>query len=92
MEYILNKSITRTTEHSKINDIHLDLDIPSINGFKNFKVSGVDYKEYDSNSFESRIGLSFNKSHNLDIEVIKDKIVSNPILLRVCSIHSKPCN
>lgn len=72
MEYILNKSITRTTEHSKINDIHLDLDIPSINGFKNFKVSGVDYKEYDSNSFESRIGLSFDKSHNLDIEVIKD--------------------
>ena len=31
MEYILNKSTIRTTEHAKINDIHLDLDIPSIN-------------------------------------------------------------
>lgn len=72
MEYILNKSTIRTTEHAKINDIHLDLDIPSINKFSNFKVDGVEYKEYDSNNFESRIGLSLPKSHNLDIDVTKD--------------------
>ena len=76
MEYILNKSMTRTTEHAKINDIHLNLDIPEIKEFKKFEVNGIDYKEYDSCSFESKIGLTFEKSHNLDIEVTKDSDVS----------------
>ena len=76
MEYILNESKTRTTEHAKINNIHLDLDIPKVNKFSNFNVSGIDYKEYDSNKFESRIGLVFDKSHNLDIDVTKDSDIS----------------
>lgn len=76
MEYILNKSTTRTTEHAKINDLHLDLDIPKITSFANFNVSGIDYKEYDTNKFESRIGLVFDKSHNLDIDVTKDSDIS----------------
>ena len=76
MEYILNESKTRTTEHAKINNIHLDLDIPKVNKFSNFNVSGIDYKEYDTNKFESRIGLVFDKSHNLDIDVTKDSDIS----------------
>nr|MBP3258405.1 SufD family Fe-S cluster assembly protein [Bacilli bacterium] len=76
MEYILNKSKVRTTEHAKINDLHLDLDIPKITNFSNFNVSGIDYKEYDSNEFESRIGLILPKSHNLDIDVTKDGDIS----------------
>ncbi len=76
MEYILNKSTTRTTEHARINDIHLDLDIPKITSFSNFNVSGIDYKEYDDNKFESRICLILPKSHNLDIDVTKDSDIS----------------
>ena len=76
MEYILNESKTRTTEHAKINNIHLDLDIPKINKFSNFNVSGTSYKEYDSTNFESKIGLVFDKSHNLDIDVTENSDIS----------------
>ncbi|MBR1377458.1 MAG: SufD family Fe-S cluster assembly protein [Bacilli bacterium] len=72
-KYILNETPVRTSNNYKINDITLELDIPTINSFDNYKVEGIEYKEYDTNSFTSKIGLSFTKSHNLDIDVLESK-------------------
>lgn len=72
MKYILNSTPVRTSNHYGINDISLDLDIKEYKKFSNFKVDGVNYQEYDKDDFSSKIGLSFNKCHYLDIKVEKD--------------------
>ena len=69
MKYILNETPVRTTEHAKINNIQLELDFPTITKFGTYKVEGVSYREYDNDNFVSNIGLKFDKSHNLDIDV-----------------------
>ena len=69
MKYILNETPVRTTEHAKINNIKLDLDFPKITEFSSYKIKGSSYNEYDSNSFDSSLGLKFDKAHNLDIDV-----------------------
>ena len=74
MKYILNETPVRTTEHAKINNIVLDLDIPKIDKFSSYKVKGISYNEYDLNSFESNIGFKFDKSHNLDIDVDSNEV------------------
>ena len=74
MKYILNETPVRTTEHAKINNIELELDIPKIDKFSSYKVNGISYKEYDKDNFVSDIGFKFDKSHNLDIDVDSDEV------------------
>ena len=74
MKYILNETPVRTTEHAKINNIVLDLDIPKIDKFSSYKVKGISYNEYDKDNFISGIGFKFDKSHNLDIDVDSNEV------------------
>ena len=75
MEYRLNSTPVRTSNNYGINDILLDLDMKEYKEFSKFKIDGIDYKEYDRDMFTSRIGLSFNRCHRLDIKVEKDSNV-----------------
>ena len=40
MIYRLNKLPIKTTNNFKINDLEIDLDIPNIDSFKDFKIDG----------------------------------------------------
>ena len=61
MKYILNETPVRTSNNYKINNIEVEMDIPSIKSFSKYSVDGISYKETDDKNFESRIGLSFEK-------------------------------
>lgn len=80
MKYIINKSPINTTNNFNINDLKIDLDLPNNLEFHDFKINKLDEFIYDTrimNSFNSKIGLKFNKTYNLNIAIpnnIKDTI------------------
>ena len=76
MKYILNETPVRTSNNYKINNIEVEMDIPSIKSFSKYSVDGISYKETDDKNFESRIGLSFEKYHKLDIDITNEKNIN----------------
>ena len=75
MKYILNKTSVRTSNNYLINDLELEYEMPNIKNFGNYSIDTNNYKEYDDNYFESKIGFSFNKCHKLDIDIDKDTTI-----------------
>lgn len=85
MKYILNKldDNIRTTNNFKINDISIDLDLPTTYDFHDFNISNEEIiikKEIVSNTLFSRIGLSFNKYLNVDIIIPKYKKLNDVLI------------
>lgn len=85
MKYILNKldDNIRTTNNFKINDISIDLDLPTTYDFHDFNISNEEIiikKEIVSNALSSRIGLSFNKYLNVDIIIPKYKKLNDVLI------------
>ncbi len=72
MKYILNEIPIKTTNNFNINDLKIDLNLPTNLEFKKYK-SNIDIKYNIINNFESKIGLKFDKSLSIDIN-IKGKI------------------
>lgn len=72
MKYILNESKKRTTNSYKINNIELDLDIPVIDNFDDYKFSNVKLKKDVLSNFNSKINLKHNKSDKITIDITKD--------------------
>ena len=57
-KYILNKTPLRTTNGFKINELEIDLDIPEISKFGEYKFSeNINSKQEVKDNFISRIGL-----------------------------------
>ena len=86
MEYILNKSTTRTSNNYGINDIKLDLEIPIIKPFQNVTIIGEDTNKTDiktsgeiKGSFETRIGLKTNQNYQIEIVIPKNTFIKEPI-------------
>ena len=80
MKYILNKTPIRTSNNFRINDIKLDLDMPSKSKFKEFKTNkdiSINY-EY-SKSIKSNLGLELNNACIASINI--DKSYDSPLIL-----------
>ena len=80
MKCILNEIPIKTTNNFNINDLKIDLDIPNNLEFKEFKTKNIDIKYNIINSFNSKVGLNFDKALDITID-IKDKIEENIELL-----------
>ena len=84
MKYILNKLQDKTTNNFKINDIELDLEIPSINEFINYEVSNNNLlikQEVKTNNLNTKIGLEFPKYLELTITVPKYTKIKEPVFI-----------
>ena len=88
MEYILNKTTTRTSNNYGINDIKLDLEIPMIKTFQNVSIMGEEVEKIDIKSsedikppFKTRIGLETNQNYELNIVVPKNVFLKQPIYI-----------
>lgn len=80
MEYILNKTPIRTTSGFRINDIRLDLDIPSIKEFKDIDIKNIEYKSNrNGNKIDTGIGISYDKSYEVNIDI--DKVYEDNIYI-----------
>ena len=78
MKYILNESPIVTTNGFQINNIKLDLDIPTNYNFHNFEIKNIsNVVVEEKNSFTSDIGLSHDKF--LKVNINKDNYHSNKI-------------
>ncbi|MDO4996915.1 MAG: hypothetical protein Q4E69_07020, partial [Bacilli bacterium] len=77
MKYTLNKldDNVRTTNNFKVNDLVVDLDLPDTYNFHDFK-SNINLKSsIIDKDITSRIGLTFNKYLNIDIDVLNEDIL-----------------
>ena len=75
MKYTLNKldSNVHTTNNFKINDITVDLDLPDTYSFHDFKSNYPIESTVIDKEITSRIGLTFNKYLNIDINIDSSK-------------------
>lgn len=74
MKYILNETPIRTTNGFNINNIELNLDIPTKCMFHDYNISSLDNLNISSsynNNFESLIGLKHNSYKNTTINLDK---------------------
>ena len=79
-KYILNKTPLRTTNGFKINDLEIELDIPEVGKFVEYRFSeNLNAKQEVKDNFTSRIGLEHNKYLNVDIVI--DKEYENNIII-----------
>ena len=86
MEYVLNKTTTRTSNNYGINDIKLDLEVPVIKSFQNVTIKGEDVDKIKlktsdeiNGPFKTRIGLETNQNYQIDMIVPENVIIKNPI-------------
>ncbi len=79
MKYILNETPLRTTNNYGINNLEIDLDIPVLDGFREYSFSKeLNIKQEIKDNFKSRIGLKHDKYLNVDIDIkesIKEPVV-----------------
>ena len=80
MKYILNEIPIKTTNNFNINNLKIELNLPNNLEFKEFKTKNIELKYNIINSFNSKVGLNFNKALDITID-IKDKIDENIELL-----------
>ena len=87
MKYNLNKIPVKTTNNFKINDVELDIDVPTKYDFKEFEINSnylndfkivIDTKEKEINS---KIGLTFKKYLDIEILIYKYTSIPEPIIL-----------
>ena len=77
MKYTLNKldENVRTTNNFKINDITVELDLPDTYSFHDFKSNITINSKVVEEDITSRIGLTFNKYLNIDLDVSEEDII-----------------
>ena len=81
MEYILNKSLVKTTNNFKINDFIIDLDIKE-SDFNDYLINTnqININTSIKNNFNSKIGLKTNKYKNIDVNI--NKSINKPIIIK----------
>ncbi len=89
--YILNKTPVRTANNFGINDIKLDIDLPTVKEFTNVMIMSEDIDKVElsdmnmgmvlSNKINSKIGLDINKNYTLTMVVPENVKIDNPILI-----------
>lgn len=90
MKYNLNKLDIKTTNNFKINDLELELKLPSKFSYNKYNIKNdlIIVKEKIVNKkISSRIGLEFDKYLEVNITVPKDVIVEDTIIIN-CSIDN----
>ena len=85
VKYLLNKLPVKTTNNFKINELEIDLELPTKYEFNNFDIKNGDGLEITQNIVEdnlsSKIGLSFSKYLEVNINVPKNYINDKCVLL-----------
>lgn len=86
MKYRLNKLPVKTTNNFNINDILVDLDIPVFSMKSRFDISGkTDLLKIEEKllkeKYSTRIGLELNNYYQIKIDVEKDVIIDEPIII-----------
>lgn len=82
----LNKIEPRTTNNFKINDIDLDINIPSIDNFKAYNIISDEYDKLKVNintidkELTNKIGLVYDKYTEVNIIVPKDIKLNEPVI------------
>ena len=80
MKYILNKIPVKTSNSFNVNDLKIDLNLPTNLEFNKFitkNTNNIKIEYSYINNFESKVGLSFDKALNINITI--DKKIDNPI-------------
>ena len=84
----LNDTPLRTSNNYGINDITLDIEIPTIKSFQNFTIQTYEPEENleinylcENNVINSKIGLEMNSNNEISLVVPKNKICKTPIIL-----------
>lgn len=86
MKYRLNKLPVKTTNGFKINDVELDLELPSFKNSHDFDIKGdtsqikID-KKVINESLNSKIGLELDGYQDIEITIPKGVIVEKPIFI-----------
>lgn len=84
MEYVLNKLPVKTTNNFKVNDLKIDLDLPDISDMKKFSISN-DSLDISQDVIEgklvSKIGLSFSKYLDVNINIPKDVVIEDSVII-----------
>ena len=80
----LNKLDLKTTNNFNINDINLDINIPTNYNNKAYNIISDDYNNIDisiskKDNLSSRIGIEFDNYYNVDIKIPKDTKIEEPI-------------
>lgn len=78
MKYILNKTPIKTTNKDAVNEFIIDTIFDDYKDTSKYNIN-TSYKESIS-SFESKIGISFNKCKNIEIDITKDTDLECDIL------------
>ena len=85
----LNKTPIRTSNNYGINDIKLDFDFNELEYNNNIEVETNENEKIDinideecNNSFDSKIGLSFEKYYKLKIIVKENQVLETPIYIK----------
>lgn len=93
MKYNLNKLPVKTTNNFKINDLEIDLEIPKIDNFNDFKIDGdidkIKIKTCKSNkNVSSKLGLEFNEYLDINITVPKNVCLDKSIFFNYDFLNS----
>lgn len=84
MKYRLNKLPVKTTNNFKINDLEVDIEIPSIDNFDKFNIISKDItftQKVVDKKINSLIGLEFDKYLELVIDIPKDIKISDAVII-----------
>ena len=73
MEYVLNKTPIKTTNKDSVNAFVIDTTFPAMKEISTYKIDET-YSE-DISTFESKIGVSFAKSKDIKIDIVKDTLI-----------------
>ena len=96
MKVKLNQLTPLTTNSFKINDLEIDLNIPTIKNINEYIITGIDKDKIIINSkiqnkkLTSKIGLEFSKYLETTIIVPKNIIIDNPIELEYTFEKEEP--
>lgn len=83
MEYRLNKLETKTTNHFKINDFEIELEIPEVQNLLEYKIESNEQIIVETiiknKPLKTKIGLTFPKYIETNITIPKNTVIKNPI-------------
>lgn len=90
MKYILNETPLKTSNNYGINNIELDIDIPTIKNYDNFLMMSTDVEKLEIINFDimknnkdlkSKIGLEVKQNYGINITIPEKVEIKEPIIL-----------
>ena len=90
MKYILNDTPVKTSNNFGINNVELDIDIPTIRNYDNFLIMSTEVDKLEIINFDiitenknltSKIGLDVKQNYQINITVPKNVEIKEPIVL-----------